>query len=223
MTEDQTPERMHFDVALSFAGENREVAEELARLLEGQGIRVFYDGYFKAEMWGKDLYEYLADVYEKRADYCLILVSKEYASKKWTAHERKNAQARAITQGSEYILPVRLDDTLLPGLPDTIAYIDLRELGTTEVAEILTEKIRGESESSLQRRAKAVESQFLKRAAKGLRFGCSLCDSTWRGPDNIHYCLHCQSVYCISCVHRLSIVPSVKKYRWRCRYGGRVD
>jgi hypothetical protein len=51
----QQPE-FDYDLALSFAGEDRPVAESLAGLLRDDGVRVFYDAYEKAALWGKDLY-----------------------------------------------------------------------------------------------------------------------------------------------------------------------
>ena len=59
------------------------------------------------------------DVYREKARYCLMLVSAAYAAKVWTTHERKSAQARAFSQSAEYILPVRFDETEIPGLLDS--------------------------------------------------------------------------------------------------------
>jgi hypothetical protein len=44
-----------YDVCLSFAGENREYVEATAAELRKRGVRVFYDKYEQAELWGKDL------------------------------------------------------------------------------------------------------------------------------------------------------------------------
>ncbi len=104
-----------YDVALSFAGEDREKAEELAGLLTSRKLRVFYDLYEQAELWGKDLYQHLQSVYRDRAKYCVIFSSKAYAEKLWTKHELRQAQARAFTENREYILPIRIDDTDIPG------------------------------------------------------------------------------------------------------------
>ena len=83
-----------FDVALSFAGEQRSDVERVADYLKNAGLRVFYDAHEKASLWGKDLYVHLSDVYQNRARYCIIFASREYADKSWTGHERQNAQAR---------------------------------------------------------------------------------------------------------------------------------
>src|SRR5215218_6176143 len=49
-----------FDVALSFAGEDREYVDNIADRLRTHGVKVFYDRYEQATLWGKDLYEHLA-------------------------------------------------------------------------------------------------------------------------------------------------------------------
>src|SRR5438132_199612 len=54
-----------YDVALSFAGENRETVEQFAKLLEAEGFTVFYDNWKKADLWGRDLYQHLDEVYSK--------------------------------------------------------------------------------------------------------------------------------------------------------------
>jgi hypothetical protein len=214
--------RISFDVALSFAGEDRKLAEEMANLLASKGIRVFYDGFMKSEIWGKDLYEYLADVYEKRANFCVMFVSEHYRRNKWTIHERRNAQARALTQGPEYILPIRVDDTKLPGLPDTIAYLDIRNSQLSEIVDTIVEKIHGESDESLAKRDEWVSAQLWEKSRRGHRFACSVCGEVWGNPDNFWYCLHCQSVYCYKCVESLRKIPEKTKFNKICVCGGRV-
>ena len=115
-----------YDVALSFAGEDRHHAARLAGLLREEGYSVFYDEDELAELWGSNLYDYLSSVYRDRAEYCVMFLSEYYAQKVWTNHERESAQARAFEENREYILPVRLDDTEIPGILSTVGYLDLR-------------------------------------------------------------------------------------------------
>jgi len=133
-----------FDVTLSFAGEDRDVAEDLASRLREFGVRVFYDRYEQANLWGKDLYQHLQLVYRDRAKYCLIFVSKHYAEKLWTRHELRQAQERAFREQTEYILPLRLDDSEIPGLSSTIGYIDLRTNDLSAVEDLLLKKLFGD-------------------------------------------------------------------------------
>lgn len=136
------PQAEAYDVCLSFAGEDRAYVEDVAQALRAAGVRVFYDAYEEAELWGKDLYQHLADVYQNRGKYCIVFLSKEYASKVWTRHELKNAQARAFKENREYLLPARFDDTELPGVPSTVAYIDLRTRTPQQFADLVLRKLQ---------------------------------------------------------------------------------
>jgi hypothetical protein len=119
-----------FDVALSFAGEDRNVTREIAHALQERGIRVFYDEQYAHRLWGKDLAKFLGEVYEKLAKYCVIISSKHYNFSSWTRHERQHAQARQLREPGEYILQLRLDGTSIPGIPATIAYVDFKDVGS---------------------------------------------------------------------------------------------
>ncbi|MGA8908921.1 MAG: TIR domain-containing protein [Acidobacteriaceae bacterium] len=131
-----------YDVALSFAGEQRKEVEQVASCLRTASLEVFYDEYEKSNLWGKDLYVHLSDVYQNQAKYCIIFASKEYQEKNWTNLERQSAQARALNEkGNEYILPVRFDDTEIPGIPRTIGYLDFRREGAQGVCGAFLRKI----------------------------------------------------------------------------------
>jgi hypothetical protein len=130
-----------YDVVLSFAGEDRPYVAQVAEALRLMGIRLFYDDYEQVMLWGKDLGEHLDWVYRKAGRYCVLFISRHYAEKLWTNHERKSAQARAIEANLEYILPTRFDDTEVPGLRPTIHYLNLMEWTPEALAEAIREKI----------------------------------------------------------------------------------
>jgi len=136
-----TEPQFEYDVCLSFAEEQRNYVEEVAAALKAKGVRVFFDDYEKSKLWGKDLYAHLDEVYQNLARYCILFASTDYARKIWTNHERRSAQARAVKAKGEYILPARFDDTPIPGLPDTVHYLDLRCLSASEVARLTAEKV----------------------------------------------------------------------------------
>lgn len=119
------------------------MAEAIAGCItRGGGGPVFYDRYEKATLWGKDLYEHLSDVYRNQAEFCIIIASREHAEKIWTTHERKSAQSRALQEkGREYILPVDYDGTRIPGLLDTISYLNFGEEGVEGICKAFLEKI----------------------------------------------------------------------------------
>ena len=119
----------------------REYVEEVARHLKSRGIPVFYDDYERETLWGKDLYAHLSEVYQHMCRYCIIFVSAEYADKVWTNLERQNAQARAFKEKQEYILPARFDDTRIPGLLDTVGYIDLNHTSPSQLCDLVMGKL----------------------------------------------------------------------------------
>lgn len=130
-----------FDVAISFAGRERELAKDLATRVKTAGFQVFYDGFFPEELWGKNLGEFFHEIYSKRARYCVIFVSNEYLSSEWTVHERRSAQERMLREkGNEYILPIKVDGVDLPGVPSTIGYLPITT-GIEKIADILIRKL----------------------------------------------------------------------------------
>lgn len=132
---------MKYEIALSFAGEDRDYVNEVAELLKERNISIFYDLHETASLWGKDLYQHLSEVYSQLARFTIVFVSKHYEQKLWTKHELKNAQARAFRESEEYILPARFDQTELPGLLPTVGYVDLTKLNPTDFVEIIIKKL----------------------------------------------------------------------------------
>ena len=131
-----------YDVAISFAGADRAVAADIAASLVTKGINVFYDEYAEADLWGKDLYAHLTQVYRDDSKFCLMLISDEYAKKQWTSHERRAAQARAFNENREYILPLRLDDAAVEGVLATTGYVDLRKKSVDEITDLDDKKVK---------------------------------------------------------------------------------
>ena len=134
-------EGLKYDVGLSFAGEQRDYVRRVAEDLQYRGLRVFYDENEEDHLWGKNLLDYLSELYLKRCRYCIIFASAEYAAKMWPNLERQSAQARDITAAGEYILPVRFDDTEIPGLLPTVYYQDARKKSPEKIAGLFAQRI----------------------------------------------------------------------------------
>jgi len=133
--------RRQYDVALSFAGENREYVELVAENLVQLGITVFYDRFETVNLWGKDLAEHLGGVYSKDAHFVVIFTSLAYANKAWPNHEKQFALSRHLKGEQGRILPIRIDDTEIPGLPGTMGYLDARVLTPEKLAELIRQKV----------------------------------------------------------------------------------
>lgn len=134
---------LQYDVAISFAGEDRDKAQILADILANEfGLAVFYDDFEQAKLWGAFLPERLLKIYRDQARACVVLISRHYKEKRWTTHEWRAAQERALNQpGMEYILQVRLDDTVLDGMFLSMGYLDGRIHSMRTVARMIYEKV----------------------------------------------------------------------------------
>ena len=130
-----------YEVALSFAGEQRGYVEGVALTLQARGIAVFYDEFERIALWGKDLGEELQAVYEHRSDYGVVFASKAWVEKAWPQHERRAALSRAVQEPGEYLLPVRFDDTPVPGLPDSVHYLRAEQYSSAELAAVIAQKL----------------------------------------------------------------------------------
>lgn len=130
-----------FDIALSFAGEQREYVEQVANILNQKGISTFYDTFEEADLWGKNLYDYLSDVYMNQARFTIMFISEDYSRKLWTNHERQSMQAKAFQESSEYVLPAKFDDTEIPGVLPTTGYISLKNKTPEEFVSIIEKKL----------------------------------------------------------------------------------
>jgi len=133
-------ETLPYDVALSFADEDRAFAASLAKILRAEGVRVFYDTLEPAALWGKDLSEHLRTVYSG-SRVCVLLLSKASTSTPWVRFESRVAMARAAQDDSIIVIPVRLDDSDFPPLLTTIAALDARQCSIDEIAELVRKKV----------------------------------------------------------------------------------
>jgi hypothetical protein len=137
-------------VVISFAGAQRELANQMADLVKAAGFQVFYDDYYQSHLWGEDLAVLFDEIYRKRARYCVILKSQEYLDRIWTVLERRSAVARSLQEKRKaYLLPVEIDDVELQGVPPTVGHISLQRYPIDQIAEMLITKLQG-AESAQQ-------------------------------------------------------------------------
>jgi hypothetical protein len=99
-------DQREFDIDLSLAVENRDYVDQVANLLRNSGVRFFYDLFDKASLLGKNLYDYLSDIYTYNALYNRMLISKYYSKKLCASHERQSMQIRVLyIKGSTSLVP----------------------------------------------------------------------------------------------------------------------
>lgn len=93
-----------YDVALSFAGTDRPVAEQLFSLLsEEQELAVFYDKNEQHRILAEDIEEYLAPIYRSEAGFVVPLLGPTYPERVWTRFESKQFEDRF---GENSVIPI---------------------------------------------------------------------------------------------------------------------
>lgn len=116
-----------WDVAVSFAGEDRPVVLEFVRKLEEKGIFPFYDFNHQAQLWGVDLQKKLADIYANDALYMVIFISSRYPEKDWTRFEFEIGKSAGQKRPDTYILPIIIEDVPMVGLANTLGKVFLKD------------------------------------------------------------------------------------------------
>lgn len=96
-----------YDFALSFAGEDRDIAEKIFNKLSQEEVSVFYDKNEQYRILAEDVEDYLAPIYKSEAQFIIVLMSKNYPKKIWTKFETSQFKDRF---GENAIIPIWFDD-----------------------------------------------------------------------------------------------------------------
>lgn len=138
-----------YDIALSFAGEDRAYADALRDALEDLGHTVFYDMAEQHRFLGADIEAFLRPVYESGSRYVVAILGEMYGRKRWTLFEASHYKDR-ISQGhvipvwSKKVSPTPFDDTRklggldfdpdLPTLPQALTHASVisKKLGLVD-------------------------------------------------------------------------------------------
>ncbi len=132
----------NFDFAISYADEERGIAYDIYRFLVNKGATVFFSNNEKSFLLGKKLKIKFSSVFSTETKFVIVIVSKSYGKKYWTKLELNTALSESKNRQYEFILPVKIDKTVLNGLDDDICYIDFRKEGLIETIDQLYQKHR---------------------------------------------------------------------------------
>ena len=130
-----------FQVAISFAAPQRYFALSLKQQLERRGVKTFYDYDHKPDLLGEFLPAKFHEIFGEQSDYVAILVSKDYIERMWPRHESRIIIDRMMQSKKAFVLPVRFDDTTIPGLVNSIGHADARHESAAEIAATICDKI----------------------------------------------------------------------------------
>jgi hypothetical protein len=116
-------EAFDFEIALSFAGENRELARFLAESLETLDVTVFYDEMFEANFLGKAWAAQFKSIFGEKSRFVVCILDQHHAQKIWPTFEREHFAPRVP---DESVIPIFLDDTKFVGIPQDIVGIHFK-------------------------------------------------------------------------------------------------
>jgi len=134
-------QQVQYDVVLSCAQEDEEVAGQIAIRLQEKGITVYYDKLKEAEKWGKNSVDFDNEIFGNAGKYCIVLLSSHFAKDDMTNLQRQIIQNKAIQQKDEYILPVRIDDTPVAGFLKSVACVSYQKNGADGIALLVSQKL----------------------------------------------------------------------------------
>jgi hypothetical protein len=103
-----------YDIAVSFAGEQREYVERTVTAAKALGLRVFYDLDEMVDLWGKNVLVEQRRIYRSRARFVVPFISADYLAKPYPRDEFDAAMMTAVRHGDEYILPVLMGEVVVP-------------------------------------------------------------------------------------------------------------
>jgi len=133
-----------YDIAVSFAGEQRNYVEQTVRECDELDLKVFYDRDMSNEWWRKKFIREQSKFYGSRTPYFVPFISTEYLAKPIPMDEFSAAMMTAVRQGDGYVLPVLIGDVQVP--PDLlhphIHYLRDKEYTPKQLAAQLQIKVR---------------------------------------------------------------------------------
>ena len=200
-----------FDVALSFAVEDREAVFAIAKCLRSHGVSVFCVEFETSPLWGDELPQHLVDVYLRWARYAVVFVSVDYRDKLWLRDDLMSPLVRALAERGENLLTVRFDDSELEGLPECADALDLRQETPEEVCLHICETLgfvsSGEAARSPWSRWVQGSARFGYSSHRGrYRIGQGLWEfeTAWKKASDA-------SIFCLSgppSIHGLTVLPA---------------
>jgi hypothetical protein len=111
-------------MTISFAGENRALAEVIAVQLQSLDCAVFYDEWFEANFLGKAWQKSFSKIFGEQSRFVVCLLDKYHAEKIWPSFERECFSPRVADAA---IIPVYLDNTPIVGIPKDIVGISFKK------------------------------------------------------------------------------------------------
>ena len=132
-----------FRIALSFAGENRVLVEEIAQILATQFGQdsILYDKFWKPEFARPNLAFHLPDLYKKESNFVVLVFCDDYEKKRWCNLEWRAIYSLICDRKDQDIMLMRFNRLEPVGLHGLPGFIDLDGLSAFQVAGHILERL----------------------------------------------------------------------------------
>ncbi len=133
----------NYDVAVSFAGEQRGYVESTVSAARALGLRVFYDRDMAYRWWGRNFVLEQRRVYSGSALRFVPFISAEYLGRPYSRDEFSYAMLRSVTVGDDYVLPVLFGEVCVPAelLHPHIGYLRAEDHSPRQLALLIRAKV----------------------------------------------------------------------------------
>ncbi|MCP5134876.1 MAG: TIR domain-containing protein [Gammaproteobacteria bacterium] len=133
-----------FKIALSFPGEYRDFVKQIATRLADQVGRdqVLYDEYYEAEFARPDLDTYLQRLYHDESELIAVFLCADYERKDWCGLEWRAIRDLIKKRQVSTVMPLRFDNTEIPGLFSTDGYVWIGGRSPQEIADLILQRLQ---------------------------------------------------------------------------------
>ena len=176
------PTIKRFQIALAFPGEYRDYVSQVAAIL-GQKLgqdTVFYDQWYTAELARPNMDTHLQAIYHDHAELIVPFLCADYERKQWCGLEWRAIRDLLKKRQDNDIMPLRFDDTEIPGLYGIDGYIDLRRHTPEQIAGFILQRVKPRQQSTVtlvhSDRLPTVKGSFFGREAE-----LQLLNDAWAG------------------------------------------
>lgn len=132
-----------FDVSFTFAGESRDIVEQVVKELEKilDKNHIFYDNYYISQLARPSLDTLLQDIYRNRSKLIVIFLCEKYQDKKWCGLEFRAIREMIMEKEISKIMYIRLDAGHVDGVFNTDGYIDGPKFTSQQLANFINERL----------------------------------------------------------------------------------
>lgn len=136
-------ESIKFKVALSFPGEKRGYAENLANILRANlgENQVFYDNHYKSQLARPNLDILLQNIYRNSSDLIVIFLCQKYSEKEWCGLEWRAIREIIKIKEDQKIFFIRFDNANIDGVFSQDGYINANTTSEAEMASLIIERL----------------------------------------------------------------------------------